>query len=161
MCLSAIRASVRSAYSASCARRLMTAWLIPPVMKRYSQGLPSWLLIRNAGCGRDADLRPCAALFALIVGPSSCACRVNRSLDRHLRTARVVNNVYSTGLGDGGQALSSHAGHHGLSGTDGSARLAIAIAYLYAVSRSGLALRSTRSEVVGSSASEIDIGARG
>ena len=81
-----------------------------------------------------------AALFALIVGARHHAFVRDRRLDRHLRAVGVVNNVDPNGdLVTGGQGsivgipptMNVWIGWLG-------AGVAIAIAYLYVISRSGL-----------------------
>jgi branched-chain amino acid transport system permease protein len=100
-----------------------------------------------------------AALFALIVGRVIMRLSGIAASIATFGLLGVVNNVYSNWdsvTGGQGSIVGTPATMNVWNGWLGAA-IAIAIAYLYAISRSGLALRAARDEAVAASASGIDI----
>jgi branched-chain amino acid transport system permease protein len=100
-----------------------------------------------------------AALFALIVGRVIMRLSGIAASIATFGLLGVVNNVYSNWdsvTGGQGSIVGTPATMNVWIGWLGAA-VAIAIAYLYSISRSGLALRATRDEAVAASASGIDI----
>jgi branched-chain amino acid transport system permease protein len=146
-----------------CLGAYMTAWLtIPPVMKSVTlKGLPGWLLHTQLPMWVATPISGVfAALFALIVGRVIMRLSGIAASIATFGLLGVVNNVFSNWD-------SVTGGQGSIVGTPGTmnvwigwlgAAVAIAIAYLYSISRSGLALRATRDEAVAASASGIDIG---
>jgi branched-chain amino acid transport system permease protein len=146
-----------------CLGAYMTAWLtIPPVMKSVTlKGLPVWLLHTQLPMWVATPISGVfAALFALIVGRVIMRLSGIAASIATFGLLGVVNNVFSNWD-------SVTGGQGSIVGTPGTmnvwigwlgAAVAIAIAYLYSISRSGLALRATRDEAVAASASGIDIG---
>ena len=145
-----------------CLGAYMTAWLtIPPVMKSVTlKGLPSWLLHTQLPMWVATPISGLfAALFALIVGRVIMRLSGIAASIATFGLLGVVNNVYSNWdsvTGGQGSIVGTPATMNVWIGWLGAA-VAIAIAYLYAISRSGLALRATRDEAVAASASGIDI----
>lgn len=145
-----------------CLGAYMTAWLaIPPVMKSITlKGLPAWLLHTQLPMWVATPISGLfAALFALIVGRVIMRLSGIAASIATFGLLGVVNNVYSNWDSvTGGQGsivgipptMTIWIGWLG-------AGVAIVIAYLYAISRSGLALRATRDEAVAASASGVDI----
>jgi branched-chain amino acid transport system permease protein len=145
-----------------CLGAYMTAWLtIPPVMKSVTlKGLPGWLLHTQLPMWVATPISGMfAALVALIVGRVIMRLSGIAASIATFGLLGVVNNVYSNWD-------SVTGGQGSIVGTPGTmnvwigwlgAAVAIAIAYLYSISRSGLALRATRDEAVAASASGIDI----
>jgi Branched-chain amino acid transport system / permease component len=145
-----------------CLGAYMTAWLtIPPVMKSITlKGLPVWLLHTKLPMWAATPISALfAALFALIVGRVIMRLSGIAASIATFGLLGVVNNVYSNWdsvTGGQGSIVGTPATMNVWNGWLGAA-IAIAIAYLYAISRSGLALRATRDEAVAASASGIDI----
>src|SRR3954454_5201908 len=145
-----------------CLGAYMTAWLtIPPVMKAITlKGLPSWLLHTQLPMWVATPISGLfAALFALIVGRVIMRLSGIAASIATFGLLGVVNNVYSNWdsvTGGQGSIVGTPATMNVWIGWLGAA-VAIAIAYLYAISRSGLALRAARDEAVAASASGIDI----
>jgi branched-chain amino acid transport system permease protein len=145
-----------------CLGAYMTAWLtIPPVMKSVTlKGLPVWLLHTKLPMWVATPISGLfAALFALIVGRVIMRLSGIAASIATFGLLGVVNNVYSNWdsvTGGQGSIVGTPATMNVWNGWLGAA-VAIAIAYLYAISRSGLALRATRDEAVAASASGIDI----
>src|SRR5438270_5489949 len=145
-----------------CLGAYMTAWLtIPPVMKAVTlKGLPSWLLHTQLPMWLATPISGLfAALFALIVGRVIMRLSGIAASIATFGLLGVVNNVYSNWdsvTGGQGSIVGTPATMNVWIGCLG-AMVAIAIAYLYSISRSGLALRATRDESVAASASGIDI----
>ncbi len=145
-----------------CLGAYMTAWLtIPPVMKSVTlKGLPVWLLHTKLPMWVATPISGVfAALFALIVGRVIMRLSGIAASIATFGLLGVVNNVYSNWdsvTGGQGSIVGTPATMNVWNGWLGAA-VAIAIAYLYAISRSGLALRATRDEAVAASASGIDI----
>jgi branched-chain amino acid transport system permease protein len=145
-----------------CLGAYMTAWLtIPPMMKSVTlKGLPSWLLHMQLPMWVATPISGLfAALFALIVGRVIMRLSGIAASIATFGLLGVVNNVYSNWdsvTGGQGSIVGTPATMNVWIGWLGAA-VAIAIAYLYAISRSGLALRATRDEAVAASASGIDI----
>ena len=145
-----------------CLGAYMTAWLtIPPVMKSITlKGLPMWLLHTKLPMWVATPISGVfAALFALIVGRVIMRLSGIAASIATFGLLGVVNNVYSNWdsvTGGQGSIVGTPATMNVWNGWLGAA-VAIAIAYLYSISRSGLALRATRDEAVAASASGIDI----
>ncbi|MEH2493435.1 branched-chain amino acid ABC transporter permease [Bradyrhizobium sp. AZCC 2230] len=145
-----------------CLGAYMTAWLaIPPVMKSITlKGLPSWLLHTQLPMWVATPISGVfAALFALIVGRVIMRLSGIAASIATFGLLGVVNNVYSNWdsvTGGQGSIVGIPPTMNVWIGWLGAA-VAILIAYLYAISRSGLALRATRDESVAASASGIDI----
>jgi len=100
-----------------------------------------------------------AALFALIVGRVIMRLSGIAASIATFGLLGVVNNVYSNWdsvTGGQGSIVGTPATMNVWNGWLGAA-VAIAIAYLYSISRSGLALRAARDEAIAASASGIDI----
>ncbi|MEZ5925678.1 MAG: branched-chain amino acid ABC transporter permease [Hyphomicrobiaceae bacterium] len=140
----------------------MTAWLtIPPFMKSVTlRGLPDWVLQTELSFWIVAPISALfAALFALLVGRIIMRLSGIAASIATFGLLGLVNNVYSNWDSvTGGQGsvvgippiMTIWIGWLG-------AAIAIAIAYLYSISRSGLALRATRDEEIAAQASGIDI----
>lgn len=145
-----------------CLGAYMTAWLaIPPVMKSITlKGLPSWLLHTQLPMWVATPISGVfAALFALAVGRVIMRLSGIAASIATFGLLGVVNNVYSNWdsvTGGQGSIVGIPPTMNVWIGWLGAA-VAIVIAYLYAISRSGLALRATRDESVAASASGIDI----
>ena len=145
-----------------CLGAYMTAWLtIPPVMKSITlKGLPTWLLHTKLSMWIATPISGLfAALFALIVGRVIMRLSGIAASIATFGLLGVVNNVYSNWdsvTGGQGSIVGTPATMTVWNGWLGAA-VAIVIAYLYSISRSGLALRATRDEAVAASASGIDI----
>ena len=145
-----------------CLGAYMTAWLaIPPVMKSITlKGLPSWLLHTQLPMWVATPISGLfAALFALVVGRVIMRLSGIAASIATFGLLGVVNNVYSNWdsvTGGQGSIVGIPPTMNVWIGWLGAA-VAIVIAYLYAISRSGLALRATRDESVAASASGIDI----
>ncbi len=145
-----------------CLGAYMTAWLtIPPVMKSITlKGLPVWLLHTQLPMWVATPISGVfAALFALIVGRVIMRLSGIAASIATFGLLGVVNNVYSNWdsvTGGQGSIVGIPPTVNAWVGWLGAA-VAIVIAYLYSVSRSGLALRAARDEAVAASASGIDI----
>jgi len=145
-----------------CLGAYMTAWLtIPPVMKSITlKGLPTWLLHTKLSMWVATPISGVfAALFALVVGRVIMRLSGIAASIATFGLLGVVNNVYSNWdsvTGGQGSIVGTPATMNVWNGWLGAA-VAIAIAYLYSISRSGLALRAARDEAVAASASGIDI----
>jgi branched-chain amino acid transport system permease protein len=145
-----------------CLGAYMTAWLtIPPMMKSITlKGLPTWLLHTQLPMWVATPISGVfAALFALIVGRVIMRLSGIAASIATFGLLGVVNNVYSNWdsvTGGQGSIVGIPPTMNVWIGWLG-ATVAIAIAYLYSISRSGLALRATRDEAVAASASGIDI----
>jgi branched-chain amino acid transport system permease protein len=125
------------------------------------KGLPGWLLHTQLPMWVATPISGLfAALFALIVGRVIMRLSGIAASIATFGLLGVVNNVYSNWdsvTGGQGSIVGTPATMNVWIGWLGAA-VAIAIAYLYSISRSGLALRATRDEAVAASASGIDIG---
>jgi branched-chain amino acid transport system permease protein len=145
-----------------CLGAYMTAWLtIPPMMKSVTlKGLPAWLLHTQLPMWVATPISGAlAALFALIVGRVIMRLSGIAASIATFGLLGVVNNVYSNWdsvTGGQGSIVGIPPTMNVWVGCLGAA-VAITIAYLYSISRSGLALRATRDEAVAASASGIDI----
>lgn len=145
-----------------CLGAYMTAWLaIPPVMKSITlKGLPTWLLQTQLPMWIATPISGVfAALFALVVGRVIMRLSGIAASIATFGLLGVVNNVYSNWdsvTGGQGSIVGIPPTMNVWIGCLGAA-IAIVIAYLYSISRSGLALRATRDESVAASASGIDI----
>src|SRR3981189_3147668 len=129
-----------------CLGAYMTAWLtIPPVMKSITlKGLPAWLLHTQLPMWVATPISGVfAALFALIVGRVIMRLSGIAASIATFGLLGVVNHVYSNWAsvtGGQGSIVGTPATMNVWIGWLG-ATVAIAIAYLYSISRSGLALR--------------------
>jgi branched-chain amino acid transport system permease protein len=145
-----------------CLGAYATAWLsIPPVMKSITlKGLPAWLLQTQLPMWIATPISGVvAALFALVVGRVIMRLSGIAASIATFGLLGVVNNVYSNWdsvTGGQGSIVGIPPTMNAWIGWLGAA-VAIAIAYLYSISRSGLALRATRDDSVAASASGIDI----
>ena len=145
-----------------CLGAYMTAWLtIPPMMKSVTlKGLPAWLLHTQLPMWVATPISGVfAALFALVVGRVIMRLSGIAASIATFGLLGVVNNVYSNWdsvTGGQGSIVGTPATMNVWIGWLGAA-VAILIAYLYSISRSGLALRAARDESVAASASGIDI----
>jgi branched-chain amino acid transport system permease protein len=145
-----------------CLGAYMTAWLtIPPVMKSITlKGLPVWLLQTKLSMWLATPLSGLfAALFALVVGRIIMRLSGIAASIATFGLLGVINNVYSNWdsvTGGQGSIVGIPPTMTVWNAWLGAA-VAIVIAYLYAISRSGLALRATRDEAVAASASGVDI----
>jgi branched-chain amino acid transport system permease protein len=145
-----------------CLGAYMTAWLtIPPMMKSVTlKGLPAWLLHTQLPMWAATPISGVfAALFALIIGRVIMQLSGIAASIATFGLLGVVNNVYSNWdsvTGGQGSIVGIPPTMNVWLGWLGAAA-AIAIAYLFSISRSGLALRATRDEAVAASASGIDI----
>src|SRR5580704_829578 len=145
-----------------CLGAYMTAWLtIPPVMKSVTlKGLPAWLLHTQLPMWAATPISAVfAALFALVVGRVIMRLSGIAASIATFGLLGVVNNVYSNWdsvTGGQGSIVGIPPTMNVWLGWLGAAAT-IAIAYLFSISRSGLALRATRDEAVAASASGIDI----
>ncbi|MBR1131850.1 branched-chain amino acid ABC transporter permease [Bradyrhizobium iriomotense] len=145
-----------------CLGAYMTAWLtIPPVMKSITlKGLPVWLLHTQLPMWIATPISGFfAALIALIIGRIIMRLSGIAASIATFGLLGVVNNIYSNWdsvTGGQGSIVGIPPTMNVWTGWIGAA-VAIVIAYLYAISRSGLALRATRDEAVAASASGIDI----
>jgi len=145
-----------------CLGAYMTAWLtIPPMMKAVTlKGLPAWLLHTQLPMLVAAPISGMfAALFALIVGRVIMRLSGIAASIATFGLLGVVNNVYSNWdsvTGGQGSIVGIPPTMNAWIGWLGAV-VAIAIAYFYTISRSGLALRATRDEAVAASASGIDM----
>ncbi|WP_315727952.1 MULTISPECIES: branched-chain amino acid ABC transporter permease [unclassified Bradyrhizobium] len=145
-----------------CLGAYMTAWLtIPPVMKSITlKGLPTWLLHAKLSMWLATPISGLfVALFALVVGRVIMRLSGIAASIATFGLLGVVNNVYSNWdsvTGGQGSIVGIPPTMNVWNGWLG-ATVAIAIAYLFAISRSGLALRATRDEAVAANASGIDI----
>ena len=145
-----------------CLGAYMTAWLtIPPMMKSVTlKGLPAWLLHTQLPMWAATPISGMfAALFALIIGRVIMQLSGIAASIATFGLLGVVNNVYSNWdsvTGGQGSIVGIPPTMNVWLGWLGAAA-AIAIAYLFSISRSGLALRATRDEAVAARASGIDI----
>src|SRR5689334_12232093 len=145
-----------------CLGAYMTAWLtIPPVMKSITlKGLPTWLLQTKLPMWVATPISGLfVALFALIVGRVIMRLSGIAASIATFGLLGVVNNVYSNWdsvTGGQGSIVGIPPTMNAWIGWLGAA-VSVAIAYFYAISRSGLALRATRDEAVAASASGIDM----
>lgn len=147
----------------TCLGAYATAWLtIPPMMKKMAlPGLPDLILESKLPFGIAIILGGLfVALFALVVGKILMRLSGIAASIATFAMLAVINAVYSNWERVTG-ATSSVVGipivrvvwPYFL-----AAAAAILIAHLYAISRSGLALRAARDEAIAASASGVDIG---
>lgn len=147
----------------TCLGAYATAWLtIPPMMKKMAlPGLPDLILESKLPFGIAIILGGLfAALFALVVGKILMRLSGIAASIATFAMLAVINTVYSNWERVTG-ATSSVVGipivrvvwPYFL-----AAAAAILIAHLYAISRSGLALRAARDEAIAASSSGVDIG---
>jgi branched-chain amino acid transport system permease protein len=147
----------------TCLGAYATAWLtIPPLMKKMAlPGLPEFILEAKLPYGLGIGFGALfAGAFALVVGKILMRLSGIAASIATFAMLAVINTVYSNWERVTG-ATSSVVGipivrvvwPYCL-----AAVVSIVIAHLYAISRSGLALRAARDEAIAASASGVDIG---
>ena len=139
-----------------------TAWLtIPPQMKGVTlKGLPDWVLQSQLPMWVATPLAGiAAAVFALVVGLVIMRLSGIALSIATFGLLGVVNNIYSNwdSVTGGQGSIVGIPPTMNVWIAWGGAAVAILIAYLYQVSRSGLALRAARDEPVAASASGVNI----
>lgn len=145
-----------------CLGAYATAWLtIPPAMKRYAlPGLPDFILLNQYPFFVSILVSALfAALFALLFGRILMRLSGIAASIATFAMLAVINTIYSNWQSVTG-ATSSVVGipmNTGVWVSLGGALVAIVIAYLYGISRSGLALRAAREEAIAAAASGVDI----
>lgn len=138
------------------------AWLtIPPALKQFSlRGLPDFLLTAQYPfwpSALAASLLP--ALLALLVAPALMRLAGISASIATFALLAVVNTVYAnwSSVTGGTSSIIGIPLRTNLWVALGAASGAIVIAYLYAISRSGLALRAARDEPVAAQSCGVDI----
>lgn len=146
-----------------CIGAYATAWMtIPPMMKQVTlTGLPDVMMQMQLPFAASFVISgAAAAIFALIVGRILMRLSGIAASIATFAMLAVINVVYSNWDSVTG-GTGSIVGIPMLTGIwlgFGGAVLAIVIAYLYDISRSGLALRAARDESVAAAASGVNIG---
>jgi branched-chain amino acid transport system permease protein len=145
-----------------CLGAYAAAWFtIPPAMKGVSlPGLPSFLAQAQLPFLVSAALAGIlAAVFALIVGRIMMRLSGIAASIATFAMLAVINTVYSNwdSVTGGTGSIVGIPFKTGLWTALGGAILVVIIAYLYQISRSGLALRAGRDEATAAAASGIDI----
>ncbi|MGE0237963.1 MAG: branched-chain amino acid ABC transporter permease [Parvibaculaceae bacterium] len=145
-----------------CLGAYAAAWFtIPPVMKQVSlPGLPAVLAGAQLPIFVSAALAGLlAALFALIVGRIMMRLSGIAASIATFAMLAVINVVYSNwdSVTGGTGSIVGIPFYTGIWTALGGAALVVVIAYLYQISRSGLALRAGRDEATAAAASGIDI----
>lgn len=145
-----------------CIGAYAAAWFtIPPMMKQVSlQGLPSFLMNAKLPIFLSAGLAGViAALFALIVGRIIMRLSGIAASIATFAMLAVINVVYSNwdSVTGGTGSIVGIPFYTGIWSALGGAILVVIIAYLYQISRSGLALRAGRDEAIAAAASGINI----
>ncbi|MDR3517411.1 MAG: branched-chain amino acid ABC transporter permease [Azospirillaceae bacterium] len=145
-----------------CMGAYATAWFtIPPAMKKYSlRGLPEIISHNQLSFSLSITLATLfAGIFAYLFGKILVRLSGITGSIATFAMLAMINTVYSNWETVTG-ATSSIVGiprktdlWTGFAG----AELAVIVAYLYAISRSGLALRSARDEAIAAAASGVDI----
>ncbi len=145
-----------------CLAAYATAWLtIPPMLKQISlRGLPDFLLTNQFPFWPSAfaaALLP--AIFALIIGPILMRLAGIAASIATFAMLAVINTVYSnwSSVTGGTSSIVGIPTHTTLWVALGFSAVAIVIAWLYAISRSGLALRAARDEPIAAQASGVNI----
>ncbi len=139
-----------------------TAWLtIPPAMKKFTlTGLPDFILLHQAPMAVSFIVAPLlAAIFALLVGRILMRLAGIAASIATFAMLAVINVVYSNWEKVTG-ATSSVVGipmHTGVWLSLAGAVFAVLVAYIYGISRFGLALRAARDEAIAASASGVNI----
>lgn len=145
-----------------CLGAYATAWFtIPPAMKRYAlPGLPDFILLNQLPFFLSVVISAAfAALFALLVGRILMRLSGIAASIATFAMLAVINTIYSNWESVTG-ATSSVVGipmNTGVWVSLGGALVAVLIAYVYGISRSGLALRAAREEAIAAAASGVDI----
>jgi len=145
-----------------CIGAYATAWFtIPPAMKKYSlRGLPDIISHNQLPFYLSITLATLfAGVFASIFGKILVRLSGIAGSIATFATLAMINTIYSNWETVTG-ATSSIVGiprKTGLWTGFAGAELAVIVAYLYAISRSGLALRAARDEAVAAEASGVDI----
>ena len=145
-----------------CIGAYAAAWLtIPPAMKAVTlQGLPSFLAQAQLNFLVSAAVAGLlAAAFALIVGRIMMRLAGIAASIATFAMLAVINVVYSNwdSVTGGTGSIVGIPFKTGIWTALGGAMLVVVIAYLYQISRSGLALRAARDEATAAAASGIDI----
>lgn len=145
-----------------CIGAYAAAWFtIPPVMKKVSlTGLPAFLAEAKLPIFLSAALAGLlAALIALIIGRIIMRLSGIAASIATFAMLAVINVVYSNwdSVTGGTGSIVGIPFHTGIWTALGGASLVVIIAYLYQISRSGLALRAGRDEATAAAASGIDI----
>jgi branched-chain amino acid transport system permease protein len=145
-----------------CLGAYAAAWFtIPPMMKQVSlPGLPSFLIQAQLPIFVSAALAGLlAALFALIVGRIMMRLSGIAASIATFAMLAVINTVYSNwdSVTGGTGSIVGIPFYTGIWTALGGAAFVVIIAYLYQISRSGLALRAGRDEATAAAASGIDI----
>jgi branched-chain amino acid transport system permease protein len=145
-----------------CLGAYAAAWFtIPPMMKQVAlPGLPDFLIQAQLPIFVSAALAGLlAALFAAIVGRIMMRLSGIAASIATFAMLAVINNVYSNwdSVTGGTGSVVGIPFYTGIWTSLGGAAFVIVIAYLYQISRSGLALRAGRDEATAAAASGIDI----
>lgn len=145
-----------------CMGAYAAAWFtIPPVMKNVSlPGLPTFLAQMQLPIFVSAALAGLiAAIFALIVGRIMMRLSGIAASIATFAMLAVINVVYSNwdSVTGGTGSIVGIPFYTGIWTALGGAIFVVIIAYLYQISRSGLALRAGRDEATAAAASGIDI----
>lgn len=145
-----------------CLGAYAAAWLtIPPMLKQISlSGLPDMILLNQFPfwpSALAAALLP--ALVALILGPALMRLAGIAASIATFAMLAVINTVYSnwSTVTGGTSSIVGIPVRADLWLALGFAAGAIALAYAYAISRSGLALRAARDEAIAAQASGVNI----
>ena len=145
-----------------CIGAYATAWMtIPPMLKQVTlQGLPPIMMAMDLPFLVSFVISGLlAALFALIVGRILMRLAGIAASIATFAMLAVINVVYSNwdSVTGGTGSIVGIPMYTGVWLGFGGAALAVVIAYLYDISRSGLALRAARDEAVAAQASGVDI----
>jgi branched-chain amino acid transport system permease protein len=145
-----------------CLGAYAAAWLtIPPMMKQISlRGLPDVLLTNQFPFWPSAlGAALFAALFALIMGPILMRLAGIAASIATFAMLAMINTIYSnwSSVTGGTSSIVGIPVRTSLWVALGMAAAAIVIAWLFAISRSGLALRAARDEPIAAEASGVDI----
>ena len=145
-----------------CIGAYATAWFtIPPMMKRYSlRGLPYFIKDHQLPFLASALLSSLlAAVFALIVGRILMRLSGIAASIATFAMLAVINTVYSNWdtVTGGTSSIVGIPMYAGVWLSFAGTVIAIIVAWLYAVSSSGLALRAARDEAIAASASGVNI----
>ncbi len=146
-----------------CIGAYATAWFtIPPMMKKYSlRGLPYFIKDHQLPFLASALLSSLlAAVFALIVGRILMRLSGIAASIATFAMLAVINTVYSNWdtVTGGTSSIVGIPMYAGVWLSFAGTVIAIIVAWLYAVSSSGLALRAARDEAIAASASGVNIG---
>ena len=145
-----------------CIGAYATAWFtIPPMMKKYSlRGLPYFIKDHQLPFLASALLSSLlAAVFALIVGRILMRLSGIAASIATFAMLAVINTVYSNWdtVTGGTSSIVGIPMYAGVWLSFAGTAIAIIVAWLYAVSSSGLALRAARDEAIAARASGVNI----